>query len=373
MKLFNTTTTRRVRAIRNEIKKSRRTHNRKTRETKLKSTRKLLLIQSQYNQKITRTSRKFKRRLLQLNKNQIKLKKAQRNLRKEAKRCETKFQSCRRLKWKRSERHWFLKLERTKKKLPALDKGIEDNAKQIRYVEKAQKLELAKQRIESCKRIEAANKKFLDLQGTREAEIIMKRQEIATLEDITRYITNSMQEITQNKKLFGAELDTMAMPGGKSSLRLVYMPFYLVRFEKEDKKRYTLFPPSVVGDMGVLIKMKGALGAAKVKALLQPRSEAIETFLNKLPALFEKKPMLEKYVTEAGIQKSILLRKQLRASVTKGLRELENEKWISKSEYQTFSKILYIYASAIKRRTNLKLIRENDHLMSLPAQIARAN
>jgi len=125
--------------------------------------------------------------------------------------------------------------------------------------------------------------------------------------------------------------------------------------------------------MGVLIKMKGALGAAKVKALLQPRSEAITTFLNQLPTLFEKKPMLEKYVTEAGIRRSILLRKQLRASVTKGLKELESENWISKGEHQTFSKILYMYASAIKRGTNLKLIRENNHLKFLPAQIAHAN
>jgi len=373
MKLLNTTTTRRVKAIKNEIKKSRQTHHRKTTETKLKSTRKLLQIQSQYNQKITRTSRKFKKKLLQLNKNQIKLKKAQRNLRKEAKRCETKLQSSRSHKRKRSERHWFLKLEKTKKKISALYKRIEENAKQIRYVENAQKLELAKQRIECCKRIEAANKKFLDLQGSREAETIMKRQEIATLEDITRFITKSMQEITQNKKLFNAELDTIAMPKRKSSLRLVYMPFYLVRLEKEDKKRYTLYPPSVVGDMGILIKMKGALGAAKVKALLQPRSEAMATFLNQLPTLFEKKPMLEKYVTEAGIRRSILLRKQLRASVTKGLRALDNEDWISKSEHQTFTKILYMYASAMKQRTSVKLIRANSPLKFLPAQIAHAN
>jgi len=153
----------------------------------------------------------------------------------------------------------------------------------------------------------------------------------------------------------------------------VYMPFYLVRLEKEDKKRYTLYPPSVIGDMGVLVKLKGALGTAKVKALLQPRSEAIATFLNQMPTLFEKKPMLEKYVTEAGIRRSILLRKQLRASVTKGLRELENEDWISKSEHQNFNKILYMYASAMKRRTSVKLIRENSHLKFLPAQIAHAN
>jgi hypothetical protein len=119
--------------------------------------------------------------------------------------------------------------------------------------------------------------------------------------------------------------------------------------------------------------MKGALGAAKVKALLQPRSEAMVTFVNHLPTLFEKKPMLEKYVTEVGIQKSILLKKQLRASVTQGLGELESENWISKSEHQTFSKILYMYASAIKHRTNVQLIPQISILKCLPAQVAHAN
>ena len=373
MKLLNKTTARRVRAIKNEIKKSGHTHQRKIKKTKTKSTRKLLQIQNQYNQIITRTSKKFKNKLLRLNQKQTQLKKAQRNLRNDAKRFEAKLQSSRSHKRKRSEHHWFIKLEKTKKKIPELRKKIEETTRQIRQVENAQKLELVKQRIECCKRIEAANKKFLDLQGSREAETIMKRQEIATLEGITRYITKSMQETAQNKKLFNTELDSISLPTRTRSLRLVYMPFYLARLEKKDKKRYAIYPPSIVGGLGVLTKMKGALGAAKVKALLQPRSEAMATFVNHLPMLFEKKPMLEKYVTEVGIQKSILLKKQLRTSVTKGLEELENENWISKSEHQTFSKILYMYASAIKHRTNVQLIPQTSILKCLPAQVAHAN
>ncbi len=367
MKLLNTATARRVKAIREEIKKTQETYHRQIKKTKPKSTRRLWQIHSQYNRKIARTSKKFKRRLLRLNKNKVKLKKALRNLRKEARLCETKIQSSKRRNRKRSEHQWTLKLERIKKKLPTLHKQIEVNSKRIRDVENAQKLELAKQRIECCTRIESANKKFRDLQGSRQAETIMKRQEIMTLEDITRYITKSMQEIAQKKKLSNAEFDRIAMPRGKRACELVYMPFYLVRYEKGDKKRYVVYPPSVVGDMGVLTKVKGALGAAKVKALVQSRSEATATFLNQLLELFEKKPMLEKDVIEAGIQKSILLRKQLRLGVTKGLKELENESWISKSELRAFSKILYMYASSMKRRINAMLISENCDLKCLPS------
>lgn len=358
MKLLNTNTARSVRALKSEIKKSLQTQQRKTQKAKLRSNRKLLKIQSQYNQKIARTSKRYKKKLLELNKNQVKLKKAQKNRKKEAKRCEAKIQTSRIHNRKRGERHWFLKLEDTEKEIPSLHKKIEENAKQIRHLQKAQKLELTKQRIECCKRIETANKKFLDLQGSTEAETIMKHQEIATLEGITRYLIKSMQELIQKKRLFKTELDEIKMPMGKLSFRMVYIPFYLVRYEKENKKRYTIYPPSIVADMNVLTQMKGAIGTAKVKALLKPRSEALANFLNNLTSLLEKKPMLEKNLTEKGIEKSILLRKKLRASVKKGLKELENENWISQSEHQAFSQILYVYASAIKRRTNPTLIGE---------------
>ena len=55
--------------------------------------------------------------------------------------------------------------------------------------------------------------------------------------------------------------------------------------------------------------------------------------------------MLEKDVTEAGIQYSILTKKRLRLGVKKGLIELERQNWISRKELETFSKTLYIYTN----------------------------
>ena len=367
MKLLNVTTAQRVKAIREEIKKTRKTHKKQIKKAKIETTKSLQQIQNQYNRLIARTSKKYKRRLLQLNKNQIKLRKALRSLRKEAKRCETKIKSSKRQNRKRKERQWTTKLERIKKRVKTLRKEIKVNSKRIRDFNNKQKRELAKHRIACCKRIASANKQFLDREGSREAEILMKSQEIATIEAITRTITKSMQTMLQKKRLFHAEFERIAIPRGKKSHRLVYMPFYLARYEKEDKRRYFVYPPSIVGNMGALTKMKGALGVTKVKTLIQPRSEATAAFLNQLPVFFEKKPMLEKDVTESGIQKSILLRKKLRVGVTKGLKKLQNENWISKKELQAFRKILYTYAPSMKRNLNTILISENNYLKCLPA------
>ena len=367
MKLLNTATTQRINAIKEEIKKTRKKHYEKIKRTKQISTKRIQQIQSQYNRKIARTSKKFKKRLLQLNKNQAKLRKALKNLKKEVKRCETKLKHSRRHNRIRIEHKLTQKLKRLKKKLSTLRKQIKVNTKRIRDAENDQKLELSKQRIRCCALIASANKKFRDLQGSEQAEVIMKRQEIVTLEHVSRYITKSMRETAQKKKLFNAQLDRITLPVRKQAWELVYIPFYIVRYEKGERKRYDLYPPSITGDIGLLTKMKRALVAAKVKALLQPRSEVIAAFLDRLPALFEEKPMLEKTVTEEGIRNSVLLRKNLRIDVNKGLKELKNRNWISKNDLQKINRVLYIYSSSIDRRTETLLIPENNYHKCIPA------
>jgi uncharacterized protein YukE len=367
MKLLNTITTRRVNAIKEEIKKIRKKHLRRIKRTKKTSAKRIQRIQNIYNRKIERTSKKFKKRLLQLNKKQAKLKKTSKNLKKEVDRCQTKLNRSKRNNRKRIERQWTLKLRRLKKKLSTLRKQIKANTKRIRDAENAQKLEIAKQRIKCCTDIASANTKFRDLQGSKQAEIIMKRQETVTIEHLSRYIIKAMQDTAQKIKLCKAQFDRVTLPGRKQSGKLVYIPFYLIRYEKGANKIYDLYSPSIAGDIGLLTKMKGALLSTKVKAMLRPRSEAIEAFLDKLPMLFEEKPLLEKTVTEEGIRSSILLRKNLRADVSKGLKELKNGKWISQNELEKINRVLYMYSSSIDRRTKTVLIPETLYKKCIPA------
>jgi hypothetical protein len=95
--------------------------------------------------------------------------------------------------------------------------------------------------------------------------------------------------------------------------------------------------------MGIFAKLKGVFGATKMKCFLQPRSKAITVFLNQLVTLIPQNPMFEKEVTEAGIQDSVLRTKKLRIGVKRGLKKLKEEKWISKNELQTLSKLLFVH------------------------------
>jgi hypothetical protein len=342
MRLLSTITLRRIKTIRTEIRRTQNNHHEQIEKIKPKVQKKIWRIQSNYNQKIARKFEKFKKELQRLNENRIELQKTLRYLKTEAKRCKTKMNS------KNNDKkiRWNLKLKRIEKRIPTLGKKIEANIKKTRKVESDLKFEISQQKVECDEHIEAAKKIFIDLQACTVAEITLKRREIATLENLAREIANSIREMVQTKRVFLKECDTIALARKKRSCELVCLPFYLARYEKADKKRYVVFPPAFVEDMGILTRMKGTLGAAKLKSLLQCRSRAITIFLNQLLTFIEKNPVLEKDITEAGIQSSILLRKRLRVGVKKGLIELEKQNWVSKSELQAFSKILYIYTDA---------------------------
>ncbi len=348
MKLLNKTTIEKVKAIREEIKEIRKKFAKQIEKVEPRVTRKKRQIQKKYNRKITGTSKRFERRLRLLHKDKVKLEKMQRRLRAEINRCEAKIKSSKRRKKKRSETQWTRKLKRTKKRLAAFQRKIRETVKKIGKLETAKKLKTSQQRMECGTRIERATKILRDLEASREAEIRMKRQEITSrvpaLKDTTSLIINRMNEMAKSRRAALIELDRMSMLKRKKAYALVYLPFYLARYEMEGKKRYVAYPPSLVGDMGILTKMKGALGAAKMKAFLEPRSTAMTAFLDRLVTLIQKSPMFEKEVTEAGIQDSVLRIKELRMRVKRGLKELEDEKWISKKESQTFSEVLYIYA-----------------------------
>jgi uncharacterized protein YukE len=342
MHLLSKTTVRKIKTIQTEIRKTHNKYHRQIEKIKPKVKKEIWRIQRKYNRKIARQSKRFKKELQRLHKNLIELQKTLRNLKAEAKRCKTKLNS------KKSGKkiQWKLKLKRIEKKLPTYNSKIDANIKKSRRVESALKLEIAQQKMRCDEHVEAANSVFLDLQASRDAEITVKRREIDTLENLTREITSSMREMIHAKRGALREFNKITVAGKKRSRKLVCLPFYLARYEKGDKKRYVVYPPALVEDMGILTKMKGALGAAKLKSLLQCRSKAITVFLNQLVAFIEKNPVLEKDITEAGIQDSILLKKRLRVGIKKGLLELEKQDWISKSELQAFSKILYIYTDA---------------------------
>jgi len=297
-------------------------------------------IRRKCDAEITEATKKFERQLRLLHKDRVKLEKKQERLNFEVSRCEAGIKSCRLRKDEGGELAWRQKLERSRKELQALEKSIRDMDRKIEDAETAKKLEISNLRSTYEAEVEEAMRDLRELEASREARIRMKQQEITSLEDTTSSIIDQMNEMKKLKKAALKELDEMGAPKIRREYALVYLPLYMVCYETKQKKRYAVYPPSVVGSMGILTKLKGVFGATKIKSFLQPRSKAITTFLNQLVPLIQENPVFEKEISDAGIQTSILRTKESRELIKKGLEELKEEKWISESELQSFSKPL---------------------------------
>jgi hypothetical protein len=340
MKLLSTTTEQQVKVIREEIRGIEKKFDEKIEMIKPKVMEKVHEIQRKCDAEITEATKKFERQLRLLHKDRVKLERKQDRLNFEINRCEAGIKSCRVRKDEGGEIAWKQKLERNRKELQTLEKSIRDMDRKIEDAETAKKLEISNLRSEYDATVEEAMRDLRELEASREAGIRMKQQEIASLDDTTSSIIGQMNELRRLKKATLKELDRAGAQKSQKKYALVYLPLYIACYETEQKKRYVVHPPSVVGSMGILTKLKGVLGATKMKSFLQPRSKAITTFLNQLVTLIQENPVFEKEISDAGIEASILRTKESRELIKKGLEELKEEKWISESEIQTFSKPL---------------------------------
>jgi len=340
MKSLSMQTREQVKTHREEIKEIRKKFDEKIERVKPTVTERIQQIQERYDEEITRISKRFERQLRPLHKDRVKLEKTQQRLTAEIDRCEAGIKSCRLRKDEGSEIQWSQKLEKIKKKLPTLEKNIGDIDRKIEDVETAKKLEISQRRTKRDNRIEEAMKFLRELEASREARIRMKQQEITSLKDTTSSIINQMNEMVETKKTAFNELDRIGTPKRRKDHALAYLPLYFVCYETELKKRYVVYPPSIVGSMGILTKLKGVFGATKMKSFLQPRSKAITELLNQLVILTGENPVFDKEISDAGIKVNILRTTELRIGIKRGLRELRDEKWISESELETFSKLL---------------------------------
>jgi hypothetical protein len=118
------------------------------------------------------------------------------------------------------------------------------------------------------------------------------------------------------------------------------VPFYLIGFQSETRKRYLHYPPSHANSVKLFVKLKGALGMARIKQLFSPRSVALANFLNRVPSMLEENAVLERETREAAVENSILGSQVRKEMIRHGLNRLKEEGWLSEKEYASFSNAL---------------------------------
>ena len=158
-----------------------------------------------------------------------------------------------------------------------------------------------------------------------------------SLEKLTSQIVGQINRLIEARNLALKELRGMGYLLHKRKITLAYMPFFLVCYSRDLKKRYITFPPSVANTMDGLSRIKGALRPYTIRSLLQEYSMPIATLLNDFVNSLQQNSMLEDKNLKMCMKSNLLKHKAFQKDVERGLRELAREEWLSKEELETLA------------------------------------
>jgi hypothetical protein len=197
-------------------------------------------LKEAYDHQIIESAKTFERQRLPVQKRKVKLEKSREqalakieNYKLEAKTCAERDDSV-------GEQKWKEKGSEKKKELSEIEDQLKDTEKALRDLEERKSLEIFNLRSELETKTKEARQPLLDLESSRDAKILIYQQEIEKLEQQTKLI---LDQLGRTVKLRESSIDNFARLGVKqeSELKdavLFYVPFYVVCYKVETKKRY---------------------------------------------------------------------------------------------------------------------------------------
>jgi len=340
MKLVNAKTENFLKEIRNEIKNIKENFSSKIEKRKPSITEKVAAIRREYDEKVTKSSKKIEEELLSLQEEKIKLEKTKEKLVAEIEHCEAEIKTHAISKDDLGERKWREKRDQIKKQQSTAETEIKELDTKINKIKDEKKLKIFALRSECNAKIKEAEKDLMEIESKRDAKIRIQEEEMEKLEDLTSSIIEQINTLAKLREATINEFDKLGIQQKRKKRALFYMPFYLACYQLETRKRYVYFPPSTVNSIGLSVRFKGALGKAKIKQILQPRSKTIVSLLNKFLLTMQKNAVFNREMNEACEKANILLTKNSRESIRKGLEKIREEGWFSEREHEFFSQML---------------------------------
>jgi hypothetical protein len=340
MKLLSRTTRNFVKTIRSKIKTIKEEFGREIEEEESVIAPKINLINQEYDEKITKLTKDFETQLLPLQKEKVKHEKTKEQTLSRIERYKIEAKTCASNKDVVGERKWKEKANESKKELSEIEAKIKELQGKIKGVEESRSLETFSLRSEWEAKIKEARKNLLELEASRDSEIQLHNQEIEKLEKLSSTIIEQIDKIAKSRESSITGFEKLGIQQKHGERALIHMPFYVVCFQSESKRRYLVFPPSMANSVSLLTKLKGALGRAKVRQFLVPQFKAITSHLNSFPALIKRNAVFEREINEAGDRADILKTISAREQIKNGLKQLEEEGWLSEKEYEAFNQKL---------------------------------
>jgi len=234
-----------------------------------------------------------------------------------------------------SEQKWKEKICETRKELSEIEKQLKQTNKALKDLEELRSVESFKLREELEETIREARKDLLELEAHRDAKILIHNQEIEKLEAQTKTICDNVSKAVELLEANVAQLEKLGVEKelGLNGNLLYYVPFYVACFQADSKKRFMVIPPSIVNAVGVITKLKGALGMAKITRLLAPRFKTVSSLVESVLTLAKKNAAFEAEVIDLGVKNNILAPRGMFGNIKDGLQSLKDEGWLSHKEF----------------------------------------
>jgi hypothetical protein len=181
-------------------------------------------------------------------------------------------------------------------------------------------------------------KRISDLETLRDSQIEMTKKEAEELVSEVSSITNLIEQLIEQKKLHASQLKEITIPWRSEGVTLINMPFYVFRYETEEKSRYYVHPPVVaMGYEGIIRRIQKTIWSfsleSRIKLLLRPGSRAFEEMFTSIFAeTVREDETLGKAIYEMGSSNNLLNVQDFGEALVRGVEELKVEGWINREE-----------------------------------------
>jgi hypothetical protein len=335
MKFLNRVTHHYVRELRGKARMVREEFDAKIREEEEHVAPKVDQLKDDYDIQMTDLAKNFERQRLPVQKEKVKLEKARDHALERIERYKLEAKTHAENGDSAGEQKWKEKGNQTKKEVSEIENQLKQTEKALKDLEERRSLEIFKLRDELEGKVKEARKNLLELEASRDAKVLILKQEMDKLEKQTKLISDQIGRTVKQREADIAQFEKLGVRKelGLEGNALHYVPFYVICYQAELRRRYLILPPSVANAIGFATKLKGVLGMARIKQLMVPRFKIITSLMDTIQVLIQQSAVFETEIKELGARTNLLTPSAARAEIEKGLAYLKNEGWLSEKEY----------------------------------------
>ena len=215
------------------------------------------------------------------------------------------------------------------------EKRLKLNEKELGELEERRVSEVLQLKSAQESEVKDARSKIVELEASRDAKILVTKQEMEKLGSDTKLISDQLGKLVKLREADIAKFDNLCIKSFSENLdkALVLMPFYVISYDKETKDRYLIVPPSSMSTMDISTKLKAVLGRARIKSFLAPRFKELTSMAENIQTQGQKNSIFAAELKQLGAINNILVMAWIHDEIDKGLLGLKNQGWLNDKEY----------------------------------------